>query len=72
MDWQRGNIPFFTQPPRTEEEEKLEDEKVNQVDPSIKNPIELVADENSMTAAQNAILSLIKNPEFDRSNVDMV
>ena len=21
VDWQRGNIPFYTQPPRTEEEE---------------------------------------------------
>lgn len=28
VDWQRGNIPFFTQPPKTEEEEALEDEKI--------------------------------------------
>jgi nuclear GTP-binding protein len=28
VDWQRGNIPFHTKPPLTEEEEEAENKKV--------------------------------------------
>jgi nuclear GTP-binding protein len=39
VDWQRGNIPFYTKPPLTEDEERLEDEKIAEMDASVKNPI---------------------------------
>ena len=51
MDWQRGNIPFFTRPPKTDEEEKLEDEKINKVDPKVKNPIEEVEEQVHLNEA---------------------
>jgi nuclear GTP-binding protein len=63
VDWQRGNIPFFTQPPRTEEEEKLADEKILEVDPNVKNPILEIAEEVNLTEAQRAILGLVKNTD---------
>ena len=45
VDWQRGNIPFYTKPPQNEEEEALEDEKIKEIDPSVKNPIVEIAEE---------------------------
>jgi nuclear GTP-binding protein len=60
VDWQRGNIPYFTKPPKTEEEEADEDKKIAQVDPEVKNPLEEILEETKMTDAQNLILSSIK------------
>ena len=61
VDWQRGNIPYFTKPPKTEEEEKLENQKILEVDPEVKNPFEEIEEELKLTADQNAILSEVKN-----------
>ena len=49
VDWQRGNIPFYTKPPRSEEEEALEDEKIKEIDPSVKNPIVEIAEQENLT-----------------------
>jgi nuclear GTP-binding protein len=57
VDWQRGNLPFFTKPPLTEEEEKLEDERIGIADSTIKNPIEQAEEEHNLTDAQKLILA---------------
>jgi len=57
VDWQRGNIPFFTRPPRSDEEEKLENERINVIDPNVPNPIEKVKDELVLNEAQSALLA---------------
>lgn len=62
VDWQRGNIPYFTNPPKTEEEENNENKKISQVDPDVKNPLEEILEETKLTEAQNAILKEIKEP----------
>lgn len=59
MDWQRGNIPFFTRPPKDEVEEQEEDKKINIADPDVVNPIEQVEGETKLTEAQSAIMGLI-------------
>ena len=51
VDYQRGNIPYFERPPKTEEEEELENERILKVDPAVKNPIEEVAEEKVLTTA---------------------
>ena len=51
VDWQRGNIPFYMKPPRTEEEEQLEDEKITEIDPNVKNPIVEIAEQTNLTDA---------------------
>ena len=51
VDLQRGNIPFYTKAPLTEDEERLEDEKILEMDASIKNPIQLIADEIELNEA---------------------
>ena len=61
VDWQRGNIPFFTRPPKTEEEEALENQKINEIDPTIKNPFEEIDEEIKKTKEQTAILAEVKN-----------
>lgn len=62
VDWQRGNIPYFTQPPKTEEEENNETKKITQVDQTIRNPLIDIAEETEMTAAQNAIMKELNVP----------
>mmetsp|Transcript_17787 Transcript_17787/g.30133 ORF Transcript_17787/g.30133 Transcript_17787/m.30133 type:complete len:172 (-) Transcript_17787:77-592(-) len=52
VDWQRGNIPYCTMPPKNEEEEKEEDKKITVTDPTVPNPIELVEGANQLTEAQ--------------------
>ena len=61
VDWQRGNIPFFTQPPKNEEEEEREEKKVSQIDPKIKNPLDEAEENVKLNDAQNEILEQIKN-----------
>ena len=51
VDWQRGNLPYFTKAPQSEEEEKLEDERIGIVDSSTKNPLERAEEETNLTAA---------------------
>jgi len=38
-------------PPRTEEEEALEDEKIKEIDPDVKNPILEIAEQANLTPA---------------------
>ena len=56
VDWQRGNIPYFTQPPKNEEEEEKEEKQFKELDQQ--NPILEAAQLNQ---AQNEILSAIKS-----------
>lgn len=63
VDWQRGNLPFFTKPPLTEEEEKLEDERIGIADSTVKNPIEQAEEETNLTEAQKLILASVKETD---------
>lgn len=58
-DWQRGNIPYFTQPPKNEEEEKWENKFIENEDPDVKNPLLEVAETagTKLTEAQNEIIA---------------
>lgn len=60
VDFQRGNLPYFERAPKTEEEQQLEDERINKVDPAVANPIEEVAEAAKLTDAQSSILGLLK------------
>ena len=57
VDWQRGNLPYFTKAPRSEEEEKLEDERIGIADSAVKNPLEQAEAETNLTDAQKLILA---------------
>lgn len=61
VDFQRGNIPYFERPPKTEEEEELENERIQKIDPAVKNPIEEIAEAQNLTSAQESILNLVTN-----------
>lgn len=54
VDWQRGNLPFHTKPPLTEEEEEAENKRVQDIDPKMRNPLEEAAE--TLNKAQNEIL----------------
>ena len=45
----------------TEEEEALENQKIMEVDPTIKNPFEEIDEELKKTKEQNLILAEVKN-----------
>ena len=49
VDWQRGNIPYFTKPPRTEEEEAYETKKITEIDPAVKNPFDEIEEQIKLT-----------------------
>jgi nuclear GTP-binding protein len=51
VDFQRGNLPYFERPPKTEEEEQLENERIEKMDPAVKNPLEEVGEEQNLTTA---------------------
>jgi len=50
VDWQRGNIPYFTYPPKSEEEQEEMDKKMKMKDES-KNPLVVVSDDVKLTDA---------------------
>lgn len=51
MDWQRGNIPYFNQPPKNEDEEKWENKIINEKDPDVVNPLMKINEEVALTQA---------------------
>ena len=63
MDWQRGNLPFFTKPPQNEEAENLENQKILEVDAAVKNPIEQIEEESKLTDAQNQMLAFLSGSQ---------
>jgi len=69
VDWQRGNLPYFTKPPRSEEEEKLEDERIGLVDSAVKNPLERAEEETKLTDAQKLILAQVKATDAESNSM---
>jgi ribosome biogenesis GTPase A len=59
VDWQRGNIPYFTRPPKDEEQAKEEEKQFTTADPAVQNPIEVIEGETKLTEAQKSILGLL-------------
>jgi hypothetical protein len=58
-DWQRGNIPFFTQPPKNLDEEKWETKIIEEDDPEVANPLMVISETagTTLTKAQNEIMA---------------
>ena len=56
VDWQRGRLPYVTPPPKNEQEEEIENKKI-EVDPKEKNPLEQAQEAVELTKAQNEIMA---------------